>query len=119
MHEHAIAALAELLGEAGAEVVYLGAEQDPAQLAEAAERVDVDAILLSTHNGMALDYAQQLKHELRARHVDVPVVFGGVLNQKVEGQPLPVPVAAKLAELGFRPAVALPKLPFLLAPDLA
>jgi methylmalonyl-CoA mutase cobalamin-binding subunit len=89
-------------------VIYLGAEQDPADLVAALARQPVDAILLSTHNGMALEYAQQLKRLLREADISLPVIIGGVLNQKTEDQPLPVPVVEELKALGMVPATALP-----------
>ncbi|MEM7534949.1 MAG: cobalamin-dependent protein, partial [Chloroflexota bacterium] len=59
VHEHAIFVLQELLSQAGAEVISLGAEQNPADVVSAADQHNVEAILISTHNGMALDYAQR------------------------------------------------------------
>jgi methanogenic corrinoid protein MtbC1 len=67
VHEHAAGALAQLLGETGARVVYLGAEQDPGDLIAALRKNPADALLLSTHNGMALEYAQQLRRKLESR----------------------------------------------------
>ena len=114
VHEHAAGALAQLLGEAGAEVVYLGAEQSPADLLAALERESVDALLLSTHNGMALDYARRLRSLLADAGISLPIVIGGVLNQKIDGEALPVAVIDELKELGMRPATALPALARLL-----
>ena len=110
VHEHAAGALAQLLDEAGAEVVYLGAEQGPGDLLAALRRQPADALLLSTHNGMALEYANQLKQALDAEQISLPVIMGGVLNQKVEEQALPVPVLDELRALGMRPANSLPGL---------
>ena len=110
VHEHAIGALAQLLGEAGAEVTNLGSEQAPDQVGKRLRENLVDAVLLSTHNGMALEYAQQLKLEMESSQIDLPVLIGGVLNQKVEGQALPVPVVEELKRLGFNPAIALPNI---------
>ncbi|MGB1009352.1 MAG: cobalamin B12-binding domain-containing protein [Thiolinea sp.] len=102
VHEHAISALAELLRLSGAEVINLGAEQDTVQVAAALKQYIPDVLLLSTHNGMALEYARQL-HQLMVEHNDTtPVLMGGVLNQKVEDQQLPVPVAEDIRKLGFR-----------------
>jgi hypothetical protein len=42
------------------------------------------------------------------------VVIGGVLNQKVDGEVLPVGVSDELKALGMRPAAALPALARLL-----
>ncbi|MFT5225952.1 MAG: methylmalonyl-CoA mutase cobalamin-binding subunit [Polaribacter sp.] len=114
VHEHAIGALAELLSEAGAEVVNLGAEQSTDQLMEAIRKNPVDALLISTHNGMALEYAQQLKSAMDDEKLHLPVVIGGVLNQKVDDHELPVPVEKELAALGFHPTISLPNLPYLL-----
>jgi len=114
VHEHAAGALAQLLDEAGADVVYLGAENSPADLISALCRRRVDAVLLSTHNGMALEYARQLKQQMQEASISVPVVIGGVLNQKTEDQALPVPVFDELKALGMHPAAALPSLTGLL-----
>jgi methylmalonyl-CoA mutase cobalamin-binding subunit len=114
VHEHAAGALAQLLGETGARVVYLGAEQDPGDLIAALRKNPADALLLSTHNGMALEYAQQLRRKLDEAQLSVPVIMGGVLNQKIETQALPVPVLEELKALGMHPAAALPALTGLL-----
>jgi len=107
VHEHALFVLHELLHQAGAEVVYLGAEQDPVDVARAARSWDVDAVLVSTHNGMALEYAQRLKNELQREHLRVPVLMGGVLNQKFEDQVLPADVTGEIQKLGFQTNVRL------------
>jgi len=114
VHAHASGALAELLGETGAEVEYLGAEQDPGDLVAALRQRPADALLLSTHNGMALEYARQLKDLLAREDISLPIVIGGVLNQKVDGEALPVTVIEELKALGMRPAAALPALTRLL-----
>ena len=114
VHEHAAGALAQLLDEAGAEVVYLGAEQDPQDLVASLRQRSADALLLSTHNGMALEYADQLKQLLDAESLSLPVIIGGVLNQKVDGEALPIAVVEELRELGMHPAISLPALAQLL-----
>jgi len=102
VHEHALFVLGELLSHAGAEIINLGAEQNPVDIAEVIGRIEVDAVLISTHNGMALEYAQQLKAQLEKRQIDVPVLMGGVLNQKMENHVLPVDVRQELHQLGFQ-----------------
>ncbi|MEM7292778.1 MAG: cobalamin-dependent protein [Pseudomonadota bacterium] len=114
VHEHAIGALAQLLSESGAEVINLGAEQNPEDIVSAVAQHSPDAILLSTHNGMALDYSQRLKALLDQQPRPVPVIIGGVLNQKVDHAELPVPVIDELTALGFNPGLSLPALPALL-----
>jgi methylmalonyl-CoA mutase cobalamin-binding subunit len=114
VHEHAIGALAQLLSEAGAKVTNLGAEQTPQDLVKQLMRQPADALLLSTHNGMALEYARELKASMESKRITLPVVLGGVLNQKVDNAPLPVPVIEDLKQLGFHPAISLPNLTELL-----
>ncbi|MEJ2170406.1 MAG: cobalamin-dependent protein, partial [Desulfobacterales bacterium] len=103
VHEHAIMIIHRLLAEAGADMINLGAEASPVAIASEACAKKVEAILISTHNGMALDYARRLKDDLDARKAKIPVVMGGVLNQKVEDQPLPIDVSADLKKLDFYP----------------
>lgn len=102
VHEHAIIILESLLREAGAEVVYLGAESDTEDIIRAISQKNIDTILISTHNGMALDYGKRLRKELDAHSIKIPVIMGGVLNQKFEDQVLPVDVSSQLLKLGFR-----------------
>ena len=116
VHEHAAGALAQLLSETDADVVYLGAEQNPSDLVAALLAQPVDVLLLSTHNGMALEYANQLKKLLDDASLSLPVIIGGVLNQKIDAEALPVPVVDELKALGMHPAISLPGLTRLL-PD--
>jgi methylmalonyl-CoA mutase cobalamin-binding subunit len=102
VHEHALFVLHELLHQAGAEIINLGAEQNPVDVAEAVQKINVDAILLSTHNGMALEYARKLRAVLDERDIDLPVLMGGILNQKIEDQVLPVDVRGELLQLGIQ-----------------
>jgi len=104
VHAHAITIIHELLSRAGTEITNLGAEINPDQIARAAKSCGAEAILISTHNGMALEYANRLKTELDRQKVDVSVVIGGILNQKVEDAALPVDVTINLKELGFYPS---------------
>jgi len=104
VHAHAIMILHELLSRSGAEITNLGAEITPDQIAKAVESCGPEAVLISTHNGMALEYAQRLKAELAEHDLGVPVVMGGMLNQKVEDAALPVDVTTDLKELGFHPS---------------
>jgi len=107
VHEHALFVLHELLHQAGAEITNLGAEQNPLDVVQAVQQNPVEAILISTHNGNALEYAQRLREILREFEIDVPVLMGGVLNQKFEDQTLPLDVRQELAQLGFHTSAQL------------
>jgi methylmalonyl-CoA mutase cobalamin-binding subunit len=103
VHEHAIMIIHQLLAEAGAEMINLGAETNPDQVVVAARDKNPEAILISTHNGMALDYARRLKDEMAQQGIKIPVVIGGILNQKVGDQALPVDVSNNIKDLDFLP----------------
>lgn len=74
---------------------------DPDELAELALQEQATAILVSTHNGMALSYAEKLLAELATRNLELQVIFGGRLNQEIEGQDMPVDVTENLQSLGI------------------
>jgi len=84
------------------EVVNLGPEKGPDEIVSTACMQKVDAILISTHNGMALEYAKNLKEVIHNRNFPIPVVMGGVLNQKYEDDSLPMDVSDAIKELGFQ-----------------
>ena len=104
VHANAITIIHELLSRAGTEITNLGAEINPDQIAKAAKSCGAEAILISTHNGMALEYANRLLAELDRQKVDASVVMGGILNQKVEDAALPVDVTINLKKLGVYPS---------------
>ena len=74
---------------------------DPDELAELALVESATAILISTHNGMALSYAENLLAELKKREISPQVIMGGRLNQELEGEDMPVDVTDQLIELGI------------------
>lgn len=101
VHEHALYVLETLLRETVAVVENLGAEINPDELAEACLQSGPDAVLVSTHNGMALEYAKILLEEMAERDLNLPVIFGGVLNQKVDEMTMPVDVDEELEKIGI------------------
>lgn len=100
VHEYGKRLLDDVLGKLDVESVDGGVSTDPDRLAEDAR--GADAILLSTYNGVALSFLQELKRELDARNLDIPVFVGGKLNQVPEtsNTNLPVDVGKELAEEG-------------------
>ncbi|MCK5488148.1 MAG: cobalamin-dependent protein, partial [Desulfobacterales bacterium] len=107
VHEHAVTVISRLLSEAGAKMIYMGAEVNPDEIVSEANTQNAEAILVSTHNGMAHEYAKQLRAALDRQKIRLPVLIGGILNQKVESQSLPVDVTGNLKELGFYPCARL------------
>ena len=100
VHEYGKRLLDETLTALDAELIDGGVSTDPDALAEAAR--GADAVLLSTYNGVALDYLQRLKAELGARGITAPVFVGGKLNQipTDSNSGLPVDVSGELTQEG-------------------
>ncbi|RYI33592.1 MAG: hypothetical protein EON48_02760 [Acetobacteraceae bacterium] len=102
VHEHGKMLIEEMLRELGAEVLEGGTSTDPAPLAELADKLQPDAIAISTYNGVALTYFMALRAALRARELELPILIGGRLNQIPEGSnsSLPTDVGGQLAAAG-------------------
>ena len=68
------------LRDAGAEVIYLGLRQTPAQIVAAAQAEDADVIGVSVLSGVHLPLARQIREAQRAAGVDdIPLVVGGTI----------------------------------------
>ncbi len=102
IHEFGLHLVTNALEAMGLKPVVAGVDVDPDEFAELAQRERAKAILVSTHNGMALTYARQLLEEMKARNVSATVFIGGKLNQDVEGQDVPVDVSDELERLGIK-----------------
>lgn len=102
VHEFGMRLVADAVRAMGVEPLIAGTGVDPDELADLCLEMGATAILVSTHNGMALTYAQQLKHELDSRRLEgVKVLFGGLLNQDFEGSETPVDVSQDLRDIGM------------------
>ena len=100
IHEYAMFLIVEGLNMAGIEPVVAGTSVDPDEFADLALEAGATAILVSTHNGMALTYARQLHDEVAARDLDVTIAMGGTLNQDIDGEATPVDVQDDLRAMG-------------------
>jgi methylmalonyl-CoA mutase C-terminal domain/subunit len=76
-HDRGVKVIARALRDAGFEVIYLGLQQTPAGIAEAALQEDADAVGLSVLSGAHLTLFTRTVDELRSRGLDDVVVFGG------------------------------------------
>ena len=111
VHEFAKFLLDATLSEAGARVIDAGVNRDPEDIVSVAVESAADAIVITTHNGVARSFAQVLCKELQAARLgEVPVFMGGVLNEDVEGSEIPVDVRADLARLGVAPLATVEEL---------
>jgi len=81
-HDRGVKVVARMLRDAGFEVIYGGLRQTPQTIAEMALQEDVDVVGLSMHSGGHLTLAPAVIEALRARHLEVPVVVGGIVPER-------------------------------------
>ena len=101
VHEFAKFLLTSTFDAVGGKVIDCGINKDPEDIVEVALETDAEAIVITTHNGVARSFGRKLMDELRAADMDVPVFMGGVLNEDIEGSDVPVDVRDDLDRLGI------------------
>jgi (2R)-ethylmalonyl-CoA mutase len=88
--------------DAGFEVVYEGIRLTPAQIANSALQEGVHVVGLSILSGSHRDLIPDVIAALRERHVDVPVVVGGIIPERDVGPLREAGVAAVFTPKDFR-----------------
>lgn len=103
VHEFAEFLLTSSLEAAGTNVIDFGINRDPEDIVKAVIETDADAVVITTHNGVARSFGRRLMEELRSAGADsVPVFMGGVLNEDVDGSEIPIDVSADLNAGGIQ-----------------
>jgi len=102
-HEFGLYVVSRVLQDLGARVVNGGVDMDAEDVLDLAHESATPYIVLSTHNGLCLDYGRHLMALVRQRNQRVTVFLGGRLNSLVEGSTEPVDVSDRLRELGIIP----------------
>lgn len=111
VHEHGLLLINKLLQQAGCHVSTIGAERNPDEVILEAASSNTEAVFISTHNGMALEYARNLIDEMEEQNFTVPICMGGVLNQNTEEGTVPVDVSSLLEDMGIAIVTDLSTLP--------
>jgi methylmalonyl-CoA mutase cobalamin-binding domain/chain len=102
VHEFAEFLLASTLTAVGSEVIDFGVNRDPEDIVKAVIETDADAVVITTHNGVARSFGRLLMSELESTGAgSVPVFMGGVLNEDVDGSDIPIDVSADLNATGI------------------
>lgn len=102
VHEFSAFLLTQTLAAVGADVIDFGINRDPEDIVKAVVETDADAVVITTHNGVARSFGQRLIEELGVAGVGgTPVFMGGVLNEDIEGSDVPIDVRADLNEKGI------------------
>jgi methylmalonyl-CoA mutase cobalamin-binding domain/chain len=103
VHEFAEFLLTSTLAAAGTEVIDFGINRDPEDIVKAVIETDADAVVISTHNGVARSFGQRLTAELAAAGAgEVAIFMGGVLNEDIPGSEVPIDVSADLNATGIQ-----------------
>jgi methylmalonyl-CoA mutase C-terminal domain/subunit len=83
VHNKGIRTLAQLLRDAGVEVIYLGEHNTVDGMVEAVIEEDPDVLGLSFSTASYVQYVERLCAHMRERGVDdVPVMVGGLIHQE-------------------------------------
>lgn len=102
VHEFASFLLTSTLSSVGPDVIDFGINRDPEDIVKAVIETDADAVVITTHNGVARSFGQRLMEELGVAGAGgTPVFMGGVLNEDVEGSDVPIDVRADLNAQGI------------------
>jgi methylmalonyl-CoA mutase cobalamin-binding domain/chain len=76
-HELGAIAVAQMLRDAGMEVIYGGRFNVPAMIVKTSLEEDLDLIGLSCHSWEYLHYLPDLFMGMKEKEIDVPVIVGG------------------------------------------
>ena len=92
VHEHGKMALEQVFRTIGIQLMDGGVSVDADDLANAVQSDAPDAVLVSSYNGIALDYFRALAKALADRNLKTPILIGGRLNQIPQGSNTSLPV---------------------------
>jgi methylmalonyl-CoA mutase cobalamin-binding subunit len=101
VHEFAKFLLTSTFESVGCEVIDCGINRDPEDIVKVALETAADAVVITTHNGVARSFGTKLVDEMRSAAVAAPVYMGGVLNEDIEGSEVPIDVRGDLKKLGI------------------
>ncbi|MFK7763365.1 MAG: cobalamin-dependent protein [Roseobacter sp.] len=116
VHEHGAYLITRVLDELQAAVLDAGVAVDAEVLVDRALAEQADVIAVSTYNGVALSYAQDVRDALIRRGSGIPVLIGGKLNQipEASNSDLPVDVSDEINALGVTACAGLDDMIFAL-----
>jgi methylmalonyl-CoA mutase cobalamin-binding subunit len=100
VHEFGKEIVGSVLQEAGATIYDIGTDASPMEIVEMVIETDSNFVAISTYNGIALTFGKRTLEALGKYNLKVPVFMGGLLNENLEEESLPVDVTDKLKELG-------------------
>ena len=102
VHEYGKILLEETLSRFNVRVIDAGIHADPQDVVDLIRENGVNAIAISTYNGVALDYLKQLQQALKENGIRCPILMGGRTNQILPEtvSSMPVDVSEELVSEG-------------------
>ena len=101
VHEFAKFLLTSTFAAVGSKVIDCGVNRDPEDIVKVALETGAEAVVITTHNGVARSFGTKLLDDMRAAQVEAPIFMGGVLNEDIDGSDIPVDVRGDLHRLGI------------------
>ena len=101
VHEFSKFLLTSTFDAVGSRVVDCGINCDPEDIVKVAVETEADAVVITTHNGVARSFGTTLVDEMKTAQVSAPIFMGGVLNEDVEGSDIPIDVRGDLHRIGI------------------
>ena len=101
VHEFSKFLLTSTFDAVGSRVIDCGINCDPEDIVKVAVETEADAVVITTHNGVARSFGTKLVDEMKAARVSAPIFMGGVLNEDIDGSDVPVDVRQDLQNLGI------------------
>jgi methylmalonyl-CoA mutase cobalamin-binding subunit len=115
VHGYALLLILNLLRANGAEIENLGPSVESTKtLVDAISELHPQVVVLTTHNGKALEYAKSLMTQMKQTETHALVIMGGKLNQNLGGE-LPVDVSVDLNRMGIVTSTNLQDIPSLIS----
>lgn len=102
VHQFGKEIVKSILTKAGATVFDLGSNVPTSEIFDTMVETQSRHIVISTFNGIALSYAEELVSGLHQRGLDALVIMGGLLNENRDGSDLAVDVTDDLRQLGVQ-----------------
>jgi len=82
-HDAGLRLVAKALQNAGMEVIYLGVQRTPEEIASTALQEDVSLIGLSSLSGAHINLTRQVMNKLQEKEIDsIPVILGGTIPER-------------------------------------
>jgi hypothetical protein len=99
-HTYGLILVEGILINMGAQVINGGVDMEPVHMLNLADEEDCDTVMVSLHNGQALDYGKQIKKLADTRNKTYTLILGGKLYSILPGESEPTDVTGILEELG-------------------